>query len=72
MMKSFLEKIYFHRDKDENSEIVSKAKRIKFEQYDDLRYLGYEIEMVVIIAEDGTRKIKEVCGINVEDKEILI
>ena len=59
-MKEFEAIIYFHRAKDENMEIVRQAEEIEFENSDDLKYLGYEIEMTVAIREDGQVLIKKI------------
>lgn len=58
-LKSFKTKIYFHRSKDENANIVRKALKHGFDSLtiDKLRYLGYEVELKVEIFENGTVKI---------------
>lgn len=67
-MKEFETKIYFHRSKDENMEIVMQAEKMEFENSDDLKYLGYEIEMTVSIREDGQVILKKIGETNIEQE----
>lgn len=58
-LKSFKTVIYFHRDKETNSEIVDLAieNGFKQEEADKLKYLGYETKIEIEVFEDGTIKI---------------
>jgi hypothetical protein len=73
-MKSFIEDIYFNREKEENWDLMKKAKRKGFssEVCDMLNYTGYELSMRVEFFEDGTSKVLKIDGINVEDKDITM
>ena len=52
-MRSFVEIIDFHRDKEDNWEIEEKAESLGFKNSEDLLYLGYDVDMKVEIDEDG-------------------
>ena len=41
---------------------------MEFENSDDLKYLGYEIEMTVSIREDGQVLIKKIFETNIEQE----
>ncbi|NFC67286.1 hypothetical protein EXN48_14555 [Clostridium botulinum] len=69
-MKSFIEKIYFGRDKEENWDIEEKAERRGFKNSEKLVYLGYEVEMEV--REDLKHKVLKIDGVDVSDKDIYI
>lgn len=71
-MKSFKETIYFNREKESNWDIRNKAKNLKFENFDDLSYLGYELEMEVEICEDNAHKVFSINGTDISDKDIYI
>ena len=72
-MKTFKEMIYFNREKEENWDIMDKAKRLEFKgDIKNLSYLGYGIEMEVEISEDCKSKILSVNGVDISDKEIYI
>ena len=55
-MKSFKEKIYWHREKSKNWDIEDKAKQLGFNT-EHIRWIGYEVELEIEIFEDGTNKI---------------
>ena len=71
--KMFEIEISFNREKSDNWEVVDMAEERLFDDksIENLRYLGYELNMKVRIADDYT-KIIEVEGKNVEDKDIYI
>lgn len=71
-MKSFEETIYFHREKEENWDIIEKAEELGFENANDLDYLAYEVGMEVLICEDGNNKVLTINGVDVSDKEIYV
>ena len=71
-MRSFVEVIDFHRDKEDNWEIEEKAERLGFKNSEDLLYLGYDVDMKVEIDEDGNNIVLEINGIDVSDKYITI
>lgn len=71
-MKSFVEIIDFHRDKEDNWEIEEKAESLGFKNSEDLLYLGYDVDMKVEIDEDGNNIVLEINGIDVSDKYITI
>lgn len=64
--------IYFHRSKDENYNIVDKAKENNINNADNLLYLGYEVAIEVEILDGGIAKLLSVQGKDVSDKNILI
>jgi hypothetical protein len=68
-MKQLITTIYFHRDKDENSELqeLAAAQGIKRE---DLLFVGYEIEMKIEITESHI-KILEIDGVPIE-KDVFV
>jgi hypothetical protein len=68
-MNKLITKIYFHREKDENSKLqeLAIAQGIKRE---DLLYVGYEVEMKVEITESHV-KILEIDGVPIE-KDVFI
>ena len=70
--KSFEEKIYFHREREDNWEIQDKAEEMGFKNVRDLRYLGEELSIRVKINENMEHKILEVNGVDVSDKEIYL
>lgn len=70
-MKSIKEKLYFHREKEDNWDLESKLEKKKFNT-DNILYLGSEIEVQVEIFEDGTNKIISFEGIDISDKNISI
>jgi hypothetical protein len=41
-VKSFREKIYFHRDKEDNWDLEDKAERLGFKEPRELAFLGYK------------------------------
>lgn len=72
IITSFKKTIYFHMEKGEQIwELENQAKSKGFNS-ERLRYLGYEVEMVVEIFEDGTNKVISIQGVDVSDKEIKI
>ncbi|APC83424.1 hypothetical protein [Clostridium botulinum] len=71
-MKSFIEKIYFGRDKEENWDIEEKAEHRGFKNSEKLVYLGYEVEMEVEVREDLKHKVLKIDGVDVSDKDIYI
>ncbi|EQB4340942.1 hypothetical protein ACYJ2U_001661 [Clostridium botulinum] len=71
-MKSFIEKIYFGRDKEENWDIEEKAEHKGFKNSKKLVYLGYEVEMEVEVREDLKHKILKIEDVDVSDKDIYI
>jgi hypothetical protein len=52
--KSFIEKVYIHRQKEDNWDIVDRAVELGFNKTiaNDLVYLGYEVEFEVEIFND--------------------
>lgn len=70
-MKSIKQKIYFHREKEDNWGLEEKLEKKKFNT-DNILYLGSEIEVVVELFEDGTNKVISFEGIDVSDKNISI
>ncbi|NFM26160.1 hypothetical protein FDB84_17355 [Clostridium sporogenes] len=71
-MKSFIEKIYFGRDKEENWGIEEKAEYRGFKNSEKLVYLGYEVGMEVEVREDLKHKVLKIEGVDVSDKDIYI
>lgn len=71
-MRSFKETIYFHREKENNWNLVSKAEEMGFESADAFLYTGYELEMKLECRENGVSKILEINGKDVSDKNIFI
>lgn len=61
-MKSFKKKVYFHRDKENNWELITQAEELNFKGTKELSYLGYEIEFEVEIFEDGSNKVLAIDG----------
>jgi hypothetical protein len=71
-MKSFVTTIYFRRDKEENRDIIEKARQEGYENSNELMYLGYEIDMTIEVFEDSTIKVLEIENIDVRDKNIRL
>lgn len=72
-MKSFVDTIYFNREKEDNWGIVDKAEDLGFTcDTRDFLYTGYDIHMDVEIRDDGKVKVLEIQGVDVRDKEIYI
>lgn len=71
MCKKFEEKIYCHREKEDNWDIIRKAEDLGFKKPDDLRWLGSEIELDVEVGEETTKVLK-LNGVDVSDKDIYI
>lgn len=70
-MKSIKEKIYFHREKEDNWDLESKLKEKHFNA-ENILYLGAEVECKVDLFEDGTNKLLELNGVDISDKNISI
>lgn len=70
-MKSIKQKIYFHREKEDNWDLEDKLEKKKFNT-DNILYLGSEITVEVELFEDGTNKVISFEGIDVSDKNISI
>lgn len=70
-MKSIKQKIYFHREKEDNWDLEEKLGKKKFNT-DNILYLGSEITVEVELFEDGTNKVISFEGIDVSDKNISI
>ena len=72
-MKSFKETIYFHREKEDNWEIVEEAVQLGFtNDTRDFLYIGYEVEMEINVCENGEVKVLSINGVDVSDKEICV
>lgn len=71
-MEGFTETIYFHKDKEDNWDIVVNAKEHGFKSYEDFYYLGYEIKMIVECFSNGDNKVLTINDIDVSDKGITI
>ena len=71
-MKSFIQKVYFNRSKEENWDIESRAEKEEFKNSSDMVYLGYEVEMDVEVRDDLQHKVLKINGIDVSDKNITI
>lgn len=69
-MKSFKKKIYAHRSKEDNRDIIKRAEQLKFTNISDLYYLGSEICFEVEIFEDGFVKILKIDGVDVSDLKL--
>lgn len=70
-MKSIKQKIYFHREKEDNWDLEEKLEKKKFNT-ENILYLGSEITVEVELFEDGTNKVISFEGIDVSDKNISI
>ena len=70
-MKSIEEKIYFHREKEDNWDLEEKLEKKKFNT-ENILCLGSEIEVKVELFEDGTNKVISFQGVDVSDKNISI
>lgn len=70
-MKSIKQKIYFHREKEDNWDLEEKLEKKKFNT-DNILYLGSEITVEVELFEDGTNRVVSFEGIDVSDKNISI
>ena len=70
-MKSIKQKIYFHREKEDNWDLEEKLEKKKFNT-DNILYLGSEITVEVELFEDGTNIVVSFEGIDVSDKNISI
>lgn len=69
----FEEIIYFHRDKEDNWDIISQAEELDFDCPRDLAYLGNELGIKVRIDKDCKKiKIIKIEGVDVSDKDIYI
>lgn len=71
-MKSFKERVYFNRSKEDNWDIEGKAEDLGFQNIDKLRYLGYEVGMKIEVYEDGTNKVLRINGKDVSNLSITI
>lgn len=71
--KIFEMEISFNRDKEDNWEACDKAEGLNFSEsmIENLRYLGYELNMKVRVTNDYI-KIIELEGKNIDDKDIYI
>ena len=70
-MKSITEKIYFHREKEDNWDLEKKLEKKKFNT-ENIPWLGLEIEVKIELFEDGTNKVISLQGVDVSDKNISI
>lgn len=71
ILKSIKQKIYFHREKEDNWDLEEKLEKKKFNT-DNILSLGSEITVEVELFEDGTNKVISFEGIDVSDKNISI
>lgn len=71
-MKSFVEKIYLHREKEENWDIESKAEKLGFKNSRYVTYLGNEVEFEVEVREDYKHKVLKINGVDISDKDIFV
>jgi hypothetical protein len=71
-VKSFREKIYFHRDKEDNWDLEDKAERLGFKEPRELAFLGYEVEMEVEVSDTSKHRVLSIQGVDVSDKNIFI
>lgn len=71
ILKSIKEKIYFHREKEDNWNLEKKLEKKKFNT-ENILWLGLEIEVKVELFEDGTNKVISLQGVDVSDKNISI
>lgn len=71
-MKSFIETIYFNREKEENWSVCNRAEELCFKNPRDMIWLGSEVEMKVEIREDNKHRILEINGTDISDKNVLI
>lgn len=71
-MKSIIEEVYIHQDKESNFEVQEKADEQGFNNTDKLLYLGYEVEFEVEIFEDSSNRVLKINGIDVSDKNIKL
>lgn len=71
-MKTFIETIYFHREKEDNWEFCDIAEEKGFKNPDDMVWVGSEVEMKVEISESNKHKVLEINGIDISDKEVFI
>jgi hypothetical protein len=71
-LNSFKKKIYFHRDKEDNWELVTQAEELNFKGTKELSYLGYEIEFEVEIFEDGSNRVLAIDGKDVAGLDLSI
>lgn len=71
ILKSIKQKIYFHREEEDNWDLEEKLEKKKFNT-DNILYLGSEITVEVELFEDGTNKVISFEGIDVSDKNISI
>lgn len=71
-VKSFEEDICFYRSREDNWDIQDTAEEVGFKNVGDLRYLGEELSIRVIVSENMEHKIIEVNGVDVSDKEIYL
>lgn len=66
------QKIYLHRDKEENYDLVKKAKKNGIQNADNLLYTGYEIELEVEISKDGVVNVLKINNTDISDKGVKI
>lgn len=71
-MKSFIHKIYFHREKESNWELEDIAVEEDYMNVENLAYLGYEVEMEIEIFEDSSNVVKSINGIDVSQLGIYV
>lgn len=71
-MGTLVEKIYFNRQKEDNWDIVEKAKSKGILDLSCIAYLGYEVEMEVEILETGETKILTINGVDVSSLNIPV
>jgi hypothetical protein len=71
-MKSFIEKVFIHSNKEDNFELEDRAEDLGFRTAKEFLYIGYEICFETELFEDGTNKVLKINGIDVSDKNISI
>lgn len=71
-MDSFKIDVSIHRDKEDNWDIVDKAKEKRFANTDNLKYLGYETRFDVEIFQDGSNKILKINGKDVSSLNLSL
>lgn len=73
-MKQFKENISAWRDSESNWDIQDQAEELGFcvDAIRNLKYLGSDINMDVLISDDGSTRLLTIGGVDVSDKEIFI
>lgn len=64
--------INIHRETEDNWDIIDSAEELRYENTDNLKYLGYELKIKIKINKDSSVEVLKIEDVNVEGMGIKI